>query len=280
MSAVARRRSWIWPMVAAVAFVAVVWVAPLVLVVLTAVKDSEQFARDGYAGLSGSPQQLLDNIATAAGLSDLWSGFTNSLLYGIVGSGVAVIFSATAAYSLVCLRVRYPFFLFMLIYAGTVLPLQLYMIPLNQAYKSTGIYDSQFGMLLFYVAICIPFCVFVFRGYFMGVAPELLEAARLDGASRTRIFRSIVAPLSLNPAVLLFLTQFLWIWNDLLFGQVLTSSSAARPIMPALAALSGNVQIATVPERMAGALLASVPALLLFMLLRKRFMQGFALHAN
>ena len=86
-------------------------------------------------------------------------------------------------------------------------------------------------------------------------------------------------PLSINPAILLFLTQFLWIWNDLLFGQVLSASSAVRPIMPALASLSGDVSLATLPERMSAALLASVPALLLFMLLRKRFMQGLQIRA-
>lgn len=269
-----------WLLLGVIAIIAIVWLAPMVLVILASIKTPQQLADDGFFGLSGSLEQLWKNMTAAADLSGLWAGFANSLLYGIVGALIAVLLSAMASYALVFLRVRVPFVLFMLIYAGTVLPLQLYMIPLNVAYKNTGLYDTQAGMILFYVAICIPFCVFVFRGYFLGLPGEVLEAAQIDGASRARIFSRIILPMSVNPAILLFLTQFLWIWNDLLFGQVLSSTDGARPIMPALAMLSGTVQLGSLPERMSGALLASVPAILLFIFLRKRLMQGFALHVN
>lgn len=270
MTAAVRR----WLVAAVFAFISVVWIAPLALVISASAKTIEQFTEGGFFTLSGSVEQLFINIANATNAAQLWTGFLNSLLYGTVGSATAVLFSALASYSLVWLRVRRPFLLFMLIYAGTVLPFQMYIIPLSQGYKSVGLFDTHVGMVLFYVAICIPFCTFVFRGYFLNIGDEVLEAARVDGASRLRVFVSIIAPLSVNPAILLFLTQFLWIWNDLLFGQVLSSSSEVRPVMPALAALSGDVQLATLPERMSAALLASVPALLLFLLLRRRFMQG------
>lgn len=270
MTATARR----WLVASVFAFISVVWIAPLALVISASAKTIEQFTEGGFFTFSGSVEQLFINMANATNAAQLWTGFLNSLLYGIVGSAVAVLFSALASYSLVWLRVRRPFLLFMLIYAGTVLPFQMYIIPLSQGFKSVGLFNTHFGMVLFYIAICIPFCTFVFRGYFLNIGDEVLEAARVDGASRLRVFVSIIAPLSVNPAILLFLTQFLWIWNDLLFGQVLSSSSEVRPIMPALAALSGDVQLATLPERMSAALLASVPALLLFLLLRRRFMQG------
>lgn len=268
-----------WLIAAVFAFISLVWIAPLVLVITASTKTVEQFRDDGFFRLTGNIGQFFVNLATATEAAQLWSGFVNSLIYGIVGAAMAVVISALASYSLVWLRVRRPFLLFMLIYAGTVLPFQMYIIPLSQGYKATELYDTHLGMLLFYTAICIPFCTFVFRGYFMNIGDEILEAARVDGASRLRVFRSIVVPLSINPAILLFLTQFLWIWNDLLFGQVLSSSSAVRPIMPALASLSGDVQLATLPERMSAALLASVPALVLFLLLRKRFMQGLEIRA-
>lgn len=261
------------------AFISLVWIAPLALVISASTKTVEQFNDDGFFTLSGSIGQLFVNVQNATEVARLWTGFANSMLYGVVGAAAAVLISALASYALVWLRVRRPFLLFMFIYAGTVLPFQMYIIPLSQGYKTVGIYDTHLGMLLFYTAICIPFCTFVFRGYFMNIGDDILEAARVDGASRLRVFWSIVVPLSINPAILLFLTQFLWIWNDLLFGQVLSASSAVRPIMPALASLSGDVSLATLPERMSAALLASVPALLLFMLLRKRFMQGLQIRA-
>jgi multiple sugar transport system permease protein len=268
-----------WFIAVVFAFISFLWIAPLVLVVSASMKSVDEFREGGFFTLTGSITQFFTNLANATEAAQLWSGFANSLLYGVVGAAAAVLISALASYALVWLRVRRPFLLFMLIYAGTVLPFQMYIIPLSQGYKAAQIYDTHLGMLLFYTAICIPFCTFVFRGYFLNVGDEILEAARVDGASRTRVFRSIVIPLSINPAVLLFLTQFLWIWNDLLFGQVLSSSSEVRPIMPALASLSGDVALATLPERMSAALLASVPAILLFLLLRKRFMQGLEMRA-
>lgn len=263
-----------WLVAAVFALICLLWIAPLVLVISASTKSVDQFISEGFFALSGTIEQFFTNLQNATEAAQLWTGFMNSLLYGIVGSGVAVLLSALASYSLVWLKVRRPFLLFMLIYTGTVLPFQMYIIPLSQGYKAVGLHNTHLGMLLFYIAICIPFCTFVFRGYFLNIGNELLEAARIDGASRLRVFTYIVGPLSINPAVLLFLTQFLWIWNDLLFGQVLTSSSAVRPIMPALAALSGDVNLATLPERLSAALLASLPALVLFLVLRKRFMQG------
>lgn len=262
------------------AFVSLFWIAPLALVILTSMKSLEQFMNDGFFTFSGGFDQLLINAQNVTETSNLWTGFFNSLLYGVVGAAAAVVISALASYGLVWLRLKRPFLIFMLIYAGTVLPFQMYIIPLSQGFKIIGLHNTHLGMLIFYTTICIPFCTFVFRGYFLSVGNELLEAARIDGANRWKVFTSIVAPLSVNPAVLLFLTQFLWIWNDLLFGQVLSASREVRPIMPVLAALSGDVNLATLPERMSAALVASIPALVLFLLLRKRFMQGLQLGGN
>lgn len=259
------------------AFVSIFWIAPLALVISASMKSLDQFINDGFFTLTGSLDQLLTNAQNATEAANLWTGFFNSLLYGVVGAATAVVISALASYALVWLRLRRPFLIFMLIYAGTVLPFQMYIIPLSQGFKIIGLHNTQLGMILFYTTICIPFCTFVFRGFFLSVGNELLEAARIDGANRWKVFTSIVAPLSVNPAVLLFLTQFLWIWNDLLFGQVLSASREVRPIMPALAALSGDVNLASLPERMSAALVASIPALVLFLLLRKRFMQGLQL---
>lgn len=265
-------------LISAATAIAVLWLVPLILVIGASAKSAQQVSADGFFGLSGSLSQLLENIAAVAEMTDLWLGFRNSVIYGVLGAGIAVLLSALAAYALVWLRVWRPFFWFMLIYSGTVFPFQMYMIPLSDWYKATALYDTRVGMTIFYVAICIPFCVFVLRSYYMGMPSEMFEAAKVDGASSLRIFTHIILPQSGSPAALLFLTQFTWIWNDLLFGQVLAVSTEVRPIMPALALLAGaNVTLGTVNERMAGALVASLPALVLFLALRNKFMQGFTL---
>ena len=192
------------------------WLLPLVLLAMNAMKTPEEFLLT--TGLEPPTTfNLFDNIARAwaKGLS---SGMVNSLIYGAVGSVGAVIIAALAAYGIVRLRIPRGLFWFLVIYSGTVFPFQMYLIPLFNLYLDTGMYDTRLGMIAFYIAICIPFCTFVMRGFFLTVPWQIQEAAAIDGASSWRTFWSIMMPLAKAPIILLVLIQFTWIWNDLLFG--------------------------------------------------------------
>ncbi len=101
-----------------------------------------------------------------------------------------MILSALAAYGIVRLRIPRGLFWFLVIYSGTVFPFQMYLIPLFNLYLDTGMYDTRFGMIAFYIAICIPFCTFVMRGFFLTVPWQIQEAAALDGATSWRTFWS------------------------------------------------------------------------------------------
>ena len=175
-------------------------------------------------------------------MSGIGNGLVSSLIYAFVGSLTAVIVASSAAYSIAMLKVRFPFFWFLLIYSGTVFPFQMYLMPLFGMYQSVGLYDTRFGMLLFYSAIAVPFCIFVFRNYFIGMQGEVIEAASLDGASSFQTYLRIVLPMAKAPALFLFVTQFSWIWNDFLFGQVLAKSDDVRPVMTSLAMLSRHIR--------------------------------------
>ncbi len=138
-------------------------------------------------------------------------------------------------------------------------------------------YDTRFGMIAFYIAICIPFCTFVMRGFFLTVPWQIQEAAALDGASSWRTFWSIMFPLARAPLILLVLIQFTWIWNDLLFGLVLSKSSDVRPIMVALVGMMGVYGAADGPSVIAATLIGSAPTLILFLALQRYFIRGLTL---
>lgn len=251
-----------------------IWIVPIILVVFSAMKDPAEQAATRMLALPRQPGLIVDNMRQAISLSGLGTGFLNSLLYAFVGALVAMLLSSLAAYGLVKLKVKWSFLLFLLIYCGTVFPSQMFLIPIFRMYLSLDLYDTRVGMIIFYTAIAIPFCVFVFRNYFIAFPDDVIEAGALDGASRLRTFVSIVLPMSKAPALVVFLTQFTWIWNDLLFGQVLAKSDHVRPIMPSLALLSGQYGVGSIPQVMAGALVASAPTLALFLLLQRHFMSG------
>ncbi len=257
---------------------AMAWVTPLVMVVLSSMKTPIEQSQSGIMALPENAAMILDNVTSAAELSGIGKGIVSSLIYALVGSLTAVIAASSAAYSIAMLKIRFPFFWFLLIYSGTVFPFQMYLMPLFGMYQTVGLYDTRAGMLLFYSAITVPFCLFVFRNYFNGMEREVIEAASLDGASSFQTYLRIVLPMAKAPAFFLFVTQFSWIWNDFLFGQVLAKSDDVRPVMTSLALLSGTYGTGTIPQQMAGALTASIPTLILFFALQKHFMQGLILN--
>ena len=257
---------------------ALAWVTPLVMVALSSMKTPIEQSQSGILALPENAAMMLDNMQSASELSGIGKGLASSLIYAFVGSATAVIVASSAAYSIAMLGVRFPFFWFLLIYSGTVFPFQMYLMPLFQMYQTVGLYDTRIGMLLFYSAIAVPFCLFVFRNYFIGMQQEVIEAASLDGASSFQTYSRIVLPMAKAPALFLFVTQFSWIWNDFLFGQVLAKSDSVRPVMTSLAMLSGTYGVGTIPQQMAGALMASIPTLILFFALQKHFMQGLILN--
>ena len=150
----------------------------------------------------------------------------------------------------------------------------MYLAPLYSMYVNNDLYNTHHGLLIFYTAIAIPFATFIIRNHFVSMSAELGEAARLDGASALRVLLQIFAPLSVNAFATVFILQFTWIWNDLLFGLTLSRSENIRPIMTALAALQGQYARSGPPVALAGALLVSIPTFVLFFAVQRVFVRG------
>jgi ABC-type glycerol-3-phosphate transport system permease component len=251
---------------------AIFWIAPILILAMNAFKTPNEFLMT--TGLT-PPETLglFDNVAKAwaKGLS---SGFVNSLIYGVVSSTGAVLLASLAAFGIVRLKIPRGLFWFLLIYSGTIFPFQMYLIPLFNAYLNLGLYDSKLGMIAFYIAICIPFCTFVMRGFFLTVPWEIQEAAAIDGANSWTVFWRIMFPMARAPMILLILIQFTWVWNDLLFGLVLSKSDGVRPVMVALMGMQGVYGATDGPSVIAATLVCSAPTLILFLFLQRYFVQG------
>lgn len=252
---------------------AAVWIIPLYMVLINATASPTDY-RHKQIWAPPSHFSLVDNVQAAWTGAKLGASVGSSLFYATVGGVAAVLLAGLAAFAIVALRLRHGFFWFMVLYAGTIFPFQMYLSPLYSAYVRTRLYDTHLGLLLLYIAIAIPFAVFVIRNHFSSIPHELGEAARIDGAAALTIFRQIYVPLSLNAFATVFILQFTWIWNDLLFGLTLSRSANIRPIMTALAALQGQYSAASIPVVLAGALIVSVPTFVLFFAVQRVFVRG------
>ncbi len=256
--------------------VVVIWLVPLGISFMTSLKSSQEYAQTARWEL---PKQiaLKENLVFAWNTGHLGSSFTRSLTYASVGAALAILLASLAGFALVQLKIWNTFFWFLLIYSGTIFPFQMYLLPLFYMYQKTNLYDTQLGMLCFYTAIAIPFCLFVLRNQFTTISGEIIEAAKMDGLSNFGIYLRMYMPLSIPAIAALFLFQFTWIWNDLLFGITLAKSPNVRPIMAGLASLRGTYSADNTPAVLAGALMASLPTVIIFILLGRYLLRGMTL---
>ncbi|MFI8003377.1 carbohydrate ABC transporter permease [Streptomyces sp. NPDC086010] len=256
--------------------ISLVWALPTWLLLVNAFVPAADYGGTPHWWPQGFG--LLDNMSQAWTKAQLGPSMANSLLYAVTSGAAAIVVATTAAFATVVMPVRHRTLWFWLIYSGTLLPLQVFLRPLFLAYAGTGLYDAQFGLFLVYAAIAIPFAYFIMRNFALTLAPEIIEAARMDGASWWRIFRQIHVPLSRSAMVAAFVFQFVAVWNDLLFGITLSTSRNIRPVMAALAELQGNYSSVGPPVVLGGALLVSLPTVVLFFSAQRFFVSSLKLH--
>ncbi|MCZ2263152.1 carbohydrate ABC transporter permease [Isoptericola sp. QY 916] len=162
---------------------------------------------------------------------------------------------------------------FTLILFGMFIPYQAVMIPLNQLVLGLGVPSGVPSLILLHVVYGIPITTLIFRNYYMTVPQELIEAARVDGAGMLRTYAWIVLPISVPSFVVVLIWQFTSAWNDFLFA-VFFSSSQNGPVTLALNNLANGALLQDYGVSMAGALFASLPTLLVYVLLGRYFMGG------
>lgn len=163
--------------------------------------------------------------------------------------------------------------LFFFLLFGMFIPYQSVLIPLVKTLQFMHLYGSLWGLVLTHVVYGIPITTLIFRNYYANVPTELVEAAKIDGASIFGIYTRILVPLSLPGFVVVAIWQFTSIWNDFLFAATLTSNPSVQPVTVALNNLAGSF-IVEWNVQMAGALIAALPTLIVYIALGRFFMRG------
>ncbi len=257
---------------------ALVWVFPLATTFLTIIKSPDNFAELSFwqfPELKEIPKNLSFNFGYALEKAKIARDLFNSLLYAVVaGSGSAFI-AGMAAYALVFLDLKRPQSWFIGIFIGNLFPFQMFLIPLYLFLSSLGLFDTRLGLTIVYVGICVPFALFVYRNYAYTIPQEIFDASKVDGASTWGAFFRIFLPMSVPAFTVVFIFQFIWTWNDLLFGLVL--SERFRPVMTALSKLIGSRGGVPATVYIAGAVFAAIPTVIILLTLQKQFVRGFTI---
>jgi alpha-glucoside transport system permease protein len=223
-----------------------VWLVPTLGLMLTSLLSPENLLSEGWWQVFSKPsvatfsnyQAIFDNNTIT---SSLWT--TAQIAVG--GTVLPIFVGALAGYAFAWLDFPGRDWLFILVIALLVVPLQMALIPIFSLYDTAGLFDSVLGLILFHTAFGLPFAIFLLRNFFIGIPKDLMEAARIDGASEIRIFLRLILPLGLPAIASLAIFQFLWTWNDLLVA--LTLARDTQPITVAifsqLRAFSANIEL-------------------------------------
>ena len=207
------------------------------------------------------------------GITGLSGNFMNSIYLAIPATLFSAILGSLNGYVLAKWKFRGSNVLFPLMLFGMFIPYQSILIPLVQVLKNISLYGSIQGLIFVHVVYGIPITTLIFRNYFAEIPTELIEASKIYGAGILGIYRYILLPISLPGFVVVMIWQFQSIWNDFLFGVIVTSRPAVQPITVALNNMAGSY-IVQWNVQMAGALLAALPTLLVFVFLGRYFMRG------
>lgn len=199
--------------------------------------------------------------------------FTNSVLLTIGRTAGQVVLCTMAGYAFARIPFRGRNTVFVLFLSVLMVPSQLYLLPQYEIIQSLGWLNTLQALIV--PGIFSAFGTFLMRQFFMSLPSELEEAARIDGANPWQTFWRIMVPLAKPGIIALTVFTVLWSWNDLLWPLVVTTDPERMPLSVGLAQLVG-LHGTDYPVLMAGALLATLPMLVTFMILQKQFIQGIA----
>ena len=252
-----------------IAFAVLFYLMPMYVMIVSGLKDATNVSIDRM-------WQLPTNIS-GGGFREAWNQLNPNLarsFYLVIPSTIlSSLFGAINGYLFSKWRFKGSEILFVLLLFGMFIPYQSILIPLIQFLDFIGLYGTLAGLITVHVVYGLPITTLIFRNYFANIPYEIVEAARIDGASLGQIFRQIMLPLALPAFVVVGIFQFTNIWNEFLFGLTVITNPREQPITVALNNLSGSFSVAW-NVVMAGAVLSAIPTLIIYVLLGRYFIRG------
>ncbi|MEV0718880.1 carbohydrate ABC transporter permease [Asanoa sp. NPDC050611] len=273
--------------------IALVWTVPTFGLLLSSFRPEDEIKTTGWWTFFSNPQLTFENynevlFGRSSSSGQLANYFVNSLVITIPSVLFPIAFAALAAYALSWINFRGRDWLYIAVFALQIVPLQMALVPLL-SFFSRGISlggitllppwdldnEGKFIQVWFaHTCFALPFAVFLLHNFISQLPGELMEAARVDGAGHSKIFRSVVLPLITPALASLAIFQFLWVWNDLLVALIFAGGGReTAPLTVRLAELAGT-RGGEWQRLTAGAFVSIVIPLIVFLSLQRYFVRG------
>jgi multiple sugar transport system permease protein len=246
---------------------------PFVWMLLGSFKTNAEIRQNPTQFLPQNP--TLDNYTQLFGRLDFATYFTNSVVVAVFVTLGNIVFCSMVGYALAKLEFRGKKLLFILVLGTLMVPGVVTFVPLFVLTANLGLINTYPGLILPF--LITPLGVFLMRQFMLSLPDELIEAARIDGASEWRIFLRVIMPLCGPAVATLTILTFLGSWNNFLWPLVAATTEGMYTLPVALALYSVGQNAAQYGLMMAGAVVVVVPVLIVFVLLQRYFVQGIAL---
>jgi alpha-glucoside transport system permease protein len=252
--------------------IGLLWLVPTFGLFMISIFDPTKSATEGWWNIFADPSSAtFENYRAVFANDQIVSSIKVTVLVTLGATVLPVIIAALAGYAFAWIDFPGRDWFFIAVIAMLALPIQMALIPIFSLYNKVGLYDTIIGLILFHTAFALPFAIFLLRNFFIGIPKDLMEAARIDGASEMRIFFRLILPLGLPAVASLAIFQVLFVWNDLLVG--LSLAQANRPIAPVISAqlrqFSNNLDLIA-----PAAFFSLIVPLTIFLAFQRYFVQG------
>jgi raffinose/stachyose/melibiose transport system permease protein len=255
-----------------VAFVlAIVWIGPLALIVITSIKPNSEFLNGPYA---------LPHSPTLEPYRNVWNGLhfgellQNSLLYATTGSALAVLLALVPAFALSRFEPPGKRYIFALLLTGLMLPQQTVLIPLYDMLRWLQLLDTRIGLIIVHGVYGMPAQILILRGFMTAIPREIEKAARIEGATDFQIFTKVILPLSLPGIIVGYTLNFIAIWKEFVFALVFLNSESNYPVTVGMLKLNSDRYISAFNLPSAGLVISQIPIVILFILAYRQISGG------
>ena len=246
---------------------------PIFFAVNNALKTRHDYLQDRF-GLALQP--TFDNFVQAWTRSHLDQYFFNSVIATLGAVILLMVVSSMAGFALATLRFPYRRFLFVVILSSLMIPVQVVLVPYMRTMLALNLVNTHVGLILSYTAFFLPFSVYMMTAFYSGLPRELVEAARIDGATLLQVWWHVMVPLGMPALVTLGILNTLNCWNDVLIA--LLTMQKNRTLMVGISALKGQYSD-QIPLFTAGIVIAAAPIVILYIIFQRRIVSGIAVGA-
>ncbi|HML24797.1 MAG TPA: carbohydrate ABC transporter permease [Aggregatilinea sp.] len=264
-----------WLLALPMGLIALSTIYPIFFTINIAAKTRKEYILDRFAI---SHTFYWENFSSAWEQSHMQDYFLNSVITTAGAVFLLLLVSSLAGYAFGCMRFKGRRLLFYLCLIGLMVPVQVILVPFYKLILDLHLLNKHAGLILSYTAFFLPFCTYLMTSFYAGIPREIIESAKLDGASLWMVYLRIILPMG-KPALLsLGILNTLYCWNDVLISLLVMQERDKRTLMVGVTSLRGEFST-NVPQFAAGVILSVLPVIVVFLIFQRQIAKGITVGA-